>query len=51
MKERKLRMQDALAATRAALEEGVVPGGGAALVMVQPALDSVKTNMPEEATE
>jgi chaperonin GroEL len=50
MKERKRRVQDALAAARAALEEGVVPGGGAALVMVQPVLDSVKTSMPEEAT-
>ncbi|MBV9230535.1 MAG: chaperonin GroEL, partial [Chloroflexi bacterium] len=50
MKERKLRMQDALAATRAALEEGIVPGGGAALVIAQPVLDSVRTKMPEEAT-
>lgn len=50
MKERKLRVQDALAAARAALEAGVVPGGGAALVIAQPVLDSVKTSMPEEAT-
>lgn len=50
MKERKLRMQDALAATRAALEEGVVPGGGAALVIALPALDGVKTNYSDEAT-
>jgi chaperonin GroEL len=50
MKEKKLRMQDALAATRAALEEGVVPGGGAALVMALPALDCIKTKMPEEMT-
>src|SRR5205814_3591871 len=50
MKEKKLRMQDALSATRAALEEGVVPGGGVALVIALPALDSVKTKMPEEMT-
>src|SRR5207237_5653776 len=50
MKEKKLRMQDALSATRAALEEGVVPGGGAVLVIALPALNSVKTKMPEETT-
>src|SRR5579864_3954931 len=50
MKEKKLRMQDALSATRAALEEGVVPGGGAALVIALPALDNIKTKMPEELT-
>jgi chaperonin GroEL len=50
MKEKKLRIQDALSATRAALEEGVVPGGGAALVIALPALDNIKTKMPEELT-
>lgn len=50
LKEKKLRMQDALAATRAALEEGVVPGGGVALVVALSALDSIKTKMPEEMT-
>ncbi|TMC86527.1 MAG: chaperonin GroEL, partial [Chloroflexi bacterium] len=50
LQEKKLRMQDALSATRAALEEGVVPGGGAALVIALPALDNVKTKMPEEMT-
>jgi len=50
MKEKKLRMQDALSATRAALEEGVVPGGGAALVIALSALDNIKTKMPEEMT-
>jgi chaperonin GroEL len=50
MKEKKLRMQDALSATRAALEEGVVPGGGAALVIALPALDNIKAKMPEEMT-
>ncbi|MBE0588576.1 MAG: chaperonin GroEL, partial [Hydrogenophaga sp.] len=39
MKERKLRIEDALAATRAAVEEGIVPGGGIALLNV---LDAVK---------
>ena len=34
MKERKLRIEDALAATRAAVEEGIVPGGGIALLNV-----------------
>lgn len=50
MKEKKLRTLDALSATRAALEEGVVPGGGVALVFALPALDSIKTKMPEEMT-
>ncbi len=36
MKERKLRIEDALAATRAAVEEGIVPGGGVALINVLP---------------
>ena len=36
MKERKLRIEDALAATRAAVEEGIVPGGGTALLSVLP---------------
>ena len=38
MKERKLRIEDALAATRAASEEGIVPGGGIALLNVLPAV-------------
>jgi chaperonin GroEL len=50
MKEKKLRMQDALSATQAALEEGVVPGGGVALLIAQSALDSIKTEMLEEMT-
>ena len=41
LKERKSRVEDALAATRAAAEEGVVPGGGVAFVRVLAALDSV----------
>jgi len=50
MKEKKLRVQDALSATRAALEEGVIPGGGVALVIALPALDGIKTKLPEEMT-
>ena len=38
MKERKLRIEDALAATRAAVEEGIVPGGGIAFINVSPAV-------------
>jgi chaperonin GroEL len=42
MKERKARVEDALNATRAAVEEGVVAGGGVALVRCIPALDKIK---------
>jgi chaperonin GroEL len=42
MKERKARVEDALHATRAAVEEGVVPGGGVALVRVRSALSDLK---------
>jgi len=41
MKEKKARLEDALHATRAAVEEGVVPGGGVALVRVQKSLDKL----------
>ncbi|MDO5649515.1 MAG: chaperonin GroEL [Gallicola sp.] len=41
MKERKLRIEDALAATRAAVEEGIVPGGGTVLINVIPALENL----------
>ena len=41
LKEKKARVEDALAATRAALEEGIVPGGGQALLMAGKALDSL----------
>ncbi len=41
MKEKKARVEDALHATRAAVEEGVVPGGGVALVRAMPVLDTV----------
>ena len=39
MKERKHRIEDAIAATKAAVEEGIVPGGGAALVQIASVLD------------
>ncbi len=42
MKEKKHRMEDALSATRAAIEEGIVPGGGVTLINIQHALDKVK---------
>jgi chaperonin GroEL len=42
MKEKKHRIEDALAATRAAVEEGVVPGGGVTLLQIAPALDRLK---------
>ena len=42
MKDKKLRIEDALNATRAAVEEGIVAGGGTTLVDIQPALDKIK---------
>jgi chaperonin GroEL len=42
MKEKKARVEDALHATRAAVEEGIVPGGGVALVRTQKVLDGLK---------
>jgi chaperonin GroEL len=42
LKEKKHRVEDALSATRAAVEEGIVPGGGVALINAAPALDGVK---------
>ncbi len=42
MKEKKARVEDALHATRAAVEEGIVPGGGVALLRAQKVLDSVQ---------
>lgn len=44
MKEKKARVEDALHATRAAVEEGIVPGGGVALLRAIPVLDSVKVD-------
>jgi chaperonin GroEL len=42
MKEKKARVEDALHATRAAVEEGIVPGGGVAFIRAQKALDNIK---------
>jgi chaperonin GroEL len=50
LKEKKHRVEDALSATRAAVEEGIVPGGGVALINAITALDKVKTAYPDEAT-
>ena len=49
LKEKKHRVEDALSATRAAVEEGIVPGGGVALVNIIPALDKAKAT-GDEAT-
>ena len=50
LKEKKHRVEDALSATRAAVEEGIVPGGGVALINAIPALDKVETTFADEAT-
>lgn len=50
LKERKLRIEDALNATRAAVEEGIVSGGGVALLLCIKALEHLKTNDADEAT-
>ena len=50
LKEKKHRVEDALSATRAAVEEGIVPGGGVALLNALPALDEVKTPMGDIST-
>src|SRR5437588_872938 len=48
MKEKKARVEDALHATRAAVEEGIVPGGGVAFLRAQKALDKVKNLEADE---
>ncbi len=48
LKERKARVEDALNATRAAVEEGIVPGGGIALLNAISSLDNVQTQFEEE---
>ena len=48
MKEKKARVEDALHATRAAVEEGIVPGGGTALIRAQKALDTLKLEGDEK---
>jgi chaperonin GroEL len=50
LKEKKHRVEDALSATRAAVEEGIVPGGGVALINAMSALDEVKMQFPDEQT-
>ena len=47
MKDKKLRIEDALSATRAAVEEGIVAGGGTALINVIPAVEKAVDSMPE----
>lgn len=49
LKEKKHRVEDALASTRAAVEDGIVPGGGTALLRVQSYLDDVEVESEEEA--
>ena len=49
MKEKKARIEDAMHATRAAVEEGVVPGGGVALIRACGALDKLKTENDDQA--
>jgi chaperonin GroEL len=48
MKEKKARVEDALHATRAAVEEGIVPGGGVALIRAQSALDRIRGSEDEK---
>jgi chaperonin GroEL len=48
MKEKKARVEDALNATRAAVEEGIVPGGGVALIRSQPALTKLRGEVTSE---
>jgi chaperonin GroEL len=50
LKEKKHRVEDALSATRAAVEEGIVAGGGVALINAVPSLDKVKMELADEQT-
>jgi len=49
MKEKKARVEDALHATRAAVEEGIVPGGGVALLRCKDAISKIKTDNEDQA--
>src|SRR5438128_11932165 len=49
MKEKKARVEDAMHATRAAVEEGIVAGGGVALLRARSALDALKLDDAEQA--
>jgi chaperonin GroEL len=51
MKEKKHRIEDAVAATKAAVEEGIVPGGGTALIRIQPALAKLKAELEKSNKE
>jgi len=48
LKEKKARVEDAVHATKAAVEEGIVPGGGVALVRASEALDDLKVDNPDQ---
>ncbi len=48
IKEKKHRVEDALSATRAALEEGIIPGGGVALVLAIPAVQAIESSGDEQ---
>jgi chaperonin GroEL len=50
LKEKKHRYEDAISATRAAIEEGIVPGGGVTLLEVAEALNDIKVTDPDEQT-
>ncbi len=50
LKEKKHRVEDALSATRAAVEEGIVPGGGVALINAISSLDDLQMTYPDEQT-
>ena len=50
LKEKKHRVEDALSATRAAVEEGIVPGGGVALINAMGAIAELKMDYPDEQT-
>jgi chaperonin GroEL len=48
LKERKLRIEDALNATKAAVEEGIIPGGGTTLVRLAKKIDEIKNTLEAE---
>lgn len=50
MKEKKDRVDDAIRATKCAIEEGIIPGGGTALIRCINSLDDIETNSPDEKT-
>jgi chaperonin GroEL len=50
LKEKKHRVEDALSAARAAVEEGIVPGGGVALINAAPSLEDIEMDLDDEQT-